>query len=135
MVRGFCCVFPGSLHVTLLSACFRLSISTCPLHQHPSGRSRSHCAMWVSRAFDNYLSTQLLLSECQETHTDDHISVARIFYISVMPDWMESCPISLEETDFYQRKKKHLQKSSTVEAAESYMFLSGVNFGQVPSLF
>lgn len=103
MLCGFCCVFPGWYHVTLLSVWFHLSISTCSLHQRPSGRSRSHCALWVSRGFDNYLSTPLLPSERQETHTDNHISVARIFYVSVMLGWVESCPISLEEIDFYQR--------------------------------
>lgn len=96
-------MFPGWYHVTLLSVWFHLSISTCPLRQRPSGRSRSHCELWVSRGFDNYLPTQLLLPECQETHTDHHISVARIFYISVMLGWVESCPISLKEIDFYQR--------------------------------
>lgn len=50
--------FPRVLSsITFRSVWFCPSISTSPLRQHPSGRSRSHSPLRVLRGFDNYLST------------------------------------------------------------------------------
>lgn len=48
-----------------------------------------------------------------------------------MLGWMESCPIPLEKNKLLP---KDVQKNTQVYAVESYMCLSGVNFGQVTSL-